>query len=156
MELGLRLFRSALLLVRAERSLGDARTTLRIPKLSALASVAEDSPRELEEVAQAEGVTEPTMYDTLTKLAKREYIVAFRRRRDRRRRNVHVTARGRLQLNAEKERLAAFLRDLSPEEAQTVGAALEIIDACLRRLDEQVVQQNERARGRLSLEMEDE
>ena len=156
MDLGLRLFRSALLLVRAERSLGDARTTLRIPKLSALASVAQDSPRELEEVAQAEGVTEPTMYDTLTKLAKRDYIVAFRRRQDRRRRNVHVTERGRVQLNAEKKRLATFLRGVTPEEAQTVGAALEIIDACLRRLGEQVGQQNERARGRLHLELEDE
>jgi DNA-binding MarR family transcriptional regulator len=155
MDLGLRLFRSALLLVRAERSLGDARTTLRIPKLSALASLAEGSPRELEEVAQAEGVTEPTMYDTLTKLAKREYVVAFRRRQDRRRRNVHLTDRGRVQLRAEKERLAAFLRDVSPEEAKTVAAALEIIDACLRRLDAQIGQQNERARGRLRLEEED-
>jgi DNA-binding MarR family transcriptional regulator len=150
-ELTFRVFRTAQRIIRAERRLGDARDSLRIPKLTALDTLAAASPSlEVEQLAAREGVTEPAMSNTLALLAERKLVVGYRVRSDRRRRNVHLTEDGLRQLGQEKLRLAALLAGIQPAEEAVIRSAVQILEERLTALYDQLDSRRSEARQRLS------
>jgi DNA-binding MarR family transcriptional regulator len=127
-ETALSLFRSALRLVRRERTLGRPAGALRIPKLSALDVVARNGGITVEGLAEVEGVREPTMSDTLDVLFDQDLVEPVTDPGDRRLVRVRLTERGRSQLSRDKRRLAGLLQRVSTEEIGALQTALKILE----------------------------
>ena len=150
-DLALRIFRLGLRLVRSERSLGTPRGTLRIPKLSALATVVDQQSVAVDKLAKAEGVREPTISATLQVLEAGELVTLDRTDEDKRVRNAKPTERAERQLKKGKRRLAAVLHDAGVGEAECakLEEAVATIHAVLRSFqDVQEERQRKRVRRR--------
>lgn len=146
-HLGVRVFRSAVHLVRRERFLGDARQGLRIPKLSALEALdAEGDKIALDELAARERVREPTLLATLGVLKALGLVQLTRARRGRRRVYVRLTEKGGEQLAQDRERLSGLFAGLTPNELAVIAEAVRILDSVLERdLEEERKRENELA-----------
>lgn len=150
-EFAFRLFRTAVHLVRLERVL-SSRGALRLPKLTALAAIEADGEVQTELLAQRESVSQPTMINTITVLARRRLVWRQRSTLQRARgRGVRLTAKGRAQLDAEKRRLSALTEQLSPQELHILEEAVAILEREALRLQQRDRQERLRARARAGL-----
>jgi DNA-binding MarR family transcriptional regulator len=112
---------------------------LSLTALSALAAVERTGPRRLTDLAQAEGVTQPSMTTLVQNLERAGLVERRREHTDGRVTLVAITAQG-VALLADRRRagaqaLSTLLAELSPEEVAALEAATPAI-ARLRALDE--------------------
>lgn len=117
-DLALSLFRLGLHLVRQERGIAGGKGTLRIPKLSALAAVADAESVQVHMLASAEGVREPTMSSTVGVLVEAKLVRLEQDPNDDRSVRVLPTETGTKQLVREKRRLASLLREVDLDAAR--------------------------------------
>jgi DNA-binding MarR family transcriptional regulator len=104
-------------------------------RLSALSVLVFGGPKTLGELAAAEQVKPPTMSRIVAGLAKSRLIDIAVDPEDARRMQIRATAKGKSILQKGRERRIAYLASqmnrLTPEELQTLGDAVDILDKTL-------------------------
>jgi DNA-binding MarR family transcriptional regulator len=146
-DLAFGLFRIGLHLVRSERGLGSGKDTLRIPKLSALAAVADGESIPVDKLAQAEGVQEPTMSVTLQILEAKDLVELEEDPKDGRLKHAKPTQKTQKQLVRGKRRLSIILREAEIDRARAAKLA-EAVTTITSVIDAYKDKQEERRQAR--------
>lgn len=110
---------------------------LSFPQVSALGLLLNHGSMTLQELAECEGITPPSMLKSVQRLIELDYVEKTPHATDGRKQLLDITARGHAVVEDIRERRNAWLKArldrLSPDEIETLTAALPILERLSER-----------------------